>query len=135
MPVRKYKPEQIVTLLRPFPGPGGKSQISTSGGRFPIWSHDGHHLFFVTPDLRIMVAGYAARADSFAAEKPQVWFQKGLAFVGGNYPYNLGPGGKRFAVVMDPGVTAEQEQRPMESVTVLLNFFDELRRKVPDGKN
>jgi len=37
--MKKYKPEQIVTLLRPFPGPGGKSQISTGGGRFPIWSH------------------------------------------------------------------------------------------------
>jgi eukaryotic-like serine/threonine-protein kinase len=27
--------------VRPFPGPGGLSQISTGGGRFPWWSHDG----------------------------------------------------------------------------------------------
>jgi hypothetical protein len=35
-------------------------------------------------------------------------------------------------VVLNPGGT---EQGPTDSVTVLLNFFDELRRKVPAGKN
>ena len=114
--------------VRPFPGPGGKSQISTEGGSYPIWSRDGRKLFFVTPDLRIMVTSYTAKGDSFAAGKPQVWSQKNLTYLGGNYPYDLAPDGQRFAVVLNPGGT---EERPTDSVTVLLNFFDELRRKVP----
>jgi serine/threonine-protein kinase len=121
--------------VRPFPGPGGKAQISTGGGTHPIWSRDGHKLFFLTPDWHIMMAEYTAKDNSFAAGKPQVWSQKTLAWLGGNYPYDLEPDGKRFAVVMNPGGSAEQEQKSTDSVTVLLNFFDELRRKVPAGKN
>jgi hypothetical protein len=47
----------------------------------------------------------------------------------------LEPGGKRFAVILDPGGTEKQAESPTDSVNVLLNFFDELRRKVPAGKN
>jgi eukaryotic-like serine/threonine-protein kinase len=118
--------------VRPFPGPGGKSQISTDGGSRPIWSRDGHKLFFLTLDSRIMVTSYNAKGDSFAAGKPQVWSQKNLIEAGGNYTYDLAPDGKRFAVVLNPYGT---EERPTDSVIVLLNFFDELRRKVPSGKN
>ena len=121
--------------VRPFPGPGGKWQISTGGGGYPIWSRDGHKLFFLTRDWRIMVASYTATGDSFAAGRPQVWSQKSLIFAGGNYPYDLTPDGKHFAVVMNSTAMAEQEQKPIDSVTVLLNFFDELRRRVPaEGK-
>jgi hypothetical protein len=42
--------------------------------------------------------------------------------------FDLAPDGKRFAVVLNPG---GMEERLTDSVTVLVNFFDELRRKVP----
>ena len=32
--------------LQAFPEPGGKLQVSTSGGTQPLWSHDGRSLFF-----------------------------------------------------------------------------------------
>jgi len=118
--------------VRPFPGPGGKSQISTGGGTRPIWSRDGRKLFFVALESRIMVTSYTANGDSFTAGKPQVWSQKNLIEAGGNYTYDLAPDGKRFAVVLNPYGT---EERSTDSVIVLLNFFDELRRKVPSGKN
>jgi serine/threonine-protein kinase len=121
--------------VRPFPGPGGKSQVSTGGGFCPIWSHDGRRLFFLNPDPRIMVARYSVLAGSFAAEKAQVWSEKALARMGGNYAYDLAPDDGRFAVVLDPAVTEEADERPRERVTVLLNFFDELRRKLPPGKH
>ncbi len=35
--------------VRPFPGPGGKWQISNSGGMLPIWSRNGRELFFQNP--------------------------------------------------------------------------------------
>lgn len=118
--------------VRPFPGPGGKSQVSTGGGAYPLWSRDGRKLYFLTPDWLIMVTSYSAKGDSFAAGKPQVWSRENLPNLGGNYPYDLAPDGKRFAVVLNPGGA---EVRSTDSVTVLLNFFDELRRKVPPGKN
>jgi serine/threonine-protein kinase len=119
--------------VRPFPGPGGKSQISTGGGSHPIWSRDGRKLFFLAPDWRIMVVEYTAGSDAFSPGKPRMWSQTSLPSLGGNYPYDLAPDGKRFAVVMSSGTGEEQVQGHIDSVTVLLNFFDELRRKVPAG--
>jgi serine/threonine-protein kinase len=51
--------------VQPFPGPGGKVSISTAGGGFPLWSSNGHELFFLGPDRRIMVANYTVKGDSF----------------------------------------------------------------------
>lgn len=61
-----------------------------------------------------------------------MWSQKSLEYAGGNYPYDLAPDGKRLAVVMRAGMQGLQST---DSVTVLLNFFEELARKVPAGKN
>ena len=77
-----------------------------------------------------MVAGYSADAGVFAAAKPQVWCEKKLAFLGGCYPYDLAPDGKRFAVVLNPDTASEQARKPTDHVMVIPDFFDELRRKV-----
>jgi hypothetical protein len=46
--------------------------------------------------------------------------------------YDLAPDGQRFAIVLNPDGTAEE--KPITHLTVLLNFFDELKRRVPGGK-
>ncbi|HEY6386828.1 MAG TPA: hypothetical protein VIX91_14210 [Candidatus Acidoferrum sp.] len=102
---------------------------------YPIWSRDGRRLFFLTPDWRIMVASYIGKQGSFVAGKPQAWSQKKLIYLGGNYPYDLAPDGERFAVVLNVDGTEGQEQRSTDSVIVRLNFFDELRSKLPSGKD
>ena len=111
--------------VRPFPGPGGKTQISTGGGQHPIWSRNGRELFFLAPDRRVMVADCTAKGDSFVAGKPRVWSETRLL----DRPYEIfdvAPDGKRFAVVLYADGTSE----PMTQLTVLLNFFDDLRRRV-----
>jgi len=35
---------------QPFPGLGGKWQISAGGGVTPRWSHDGREVFYIAPD-------------------------------------------------------------------------------------
>ena len=57
--------------VRPFPGPGGKWQISTGGGRFPTWSRNGRELFFCTlaVSTRIRVVSYQAEENSFPGGK------------------------------------------------------------------
>ena len=120
--------------VRPFPGPGGKSPISSGGGQFPIWSRNGRELFYFGPDQRIMVASYTAKAGSFEPGKPQVWSQKRLGPARGvSFHYALAADGKRFAVVLYPGGAGEPEQKPSDSITILLNFFDYLRQRVPAG--
>jgi serine/threonine-protein kinase len=123
--------------VRPFPSGtpsgSGKWQISTGGGLHPIWSRDGRDLFYESPDNRIIVAAYAAKADSFFADKPRPW-SNGQIFEPATGVWNLdvASDGGRFAVFPRPGATSEQ--KGSVHATVLLNFFDELRRCVPVGK-
>ena len=123
--------------MRPFPGGApsgsGKLRISTGGGFHPIWSRDGRELFYESLDNRIMVSTYTARADSFAPDKPRPWSNTQiLEPIPGQWNLDLAPDGKRFAVFPRPESTGEQ--KGSVHVTVLLNFFDELRRRVPAGK-
>jgi len=117
--------------VRPFPGPGGKWQISTDGGAYPVWSRNGRELFYETPDSFIMVAEFTTKGDSFAAGKPRLWSQTQI-FDTGNVHADLAPDGKRFAVF--PRRETAGEDKTALHVTFLLNFFDELRRRVPAGK-
>jgi len=118
--------------VRPFPGPGSKSQISTGGGGFPKWSHNGKEIFYRTADGKIMVATYTTFADSFKADKPWLWSPGQFTASTTRTNYDLHPDGKRFAVLKAPGTG---EAPKVDKITFILDFFDELRRKVPPGKD
>jgi serine/threonine-protein kinase len=114
--------------VRAFHDKGGKWQISNSGGTYPMWSRNGHELFFETLDNHVMVAAYAVKGDSFVADKPRVWSGKQLGGVA-NAAKNidLAPDGKRIVALM-PVETAEG-QKAQSHVIFLENFFDEVRRR------
>ena len=97
-----------------------------------MWSRTGHELLFETLDNRIMAAAYTEKGDSFVADKPRVWSEKQIGGVVGAKNVDLAPDGKRIVAFM-PVETAEA-QKAQNQVTFLMNFSDELRRKVPVGK-
>lgn len=113
--------------VQPFPGPGGKWQIPNDGGIDPVWSRNGRQLFYRTLDNRIMVVTYEAMGNSFVADKPGQWSEK--RFTEGFHNFDLAPDGRRFAVLVPPEGTVGQ--KASTQLTVLLNFFDELRCRVP----
>jgi serine/threonine-protein kinase len=116
--------------VRPFPGPGGKWQISTGGG--PKWSRNGRELFYRTVDNKIMVVTYTASGDFFRADKPQLWSPgQFTATAAANYNFDLHPDGKRFAVLKTPGT---EQTAAVNKVSFIFNFFDEISSKVPPGK-
>jgi len=114
----------------PFPGPGGGWLVS-SRGREPVWSRNGRELFFLEGMRTIMVAGYSVRGDALVFDKPRVWSQRPMLDLGSPpvSTYDLAPDGQRFAVVLNADGTADP--KPVTHLTFLLNFFDELRRRVP----
>ncbi len=64
---------QLEVYVVAFPGPGGKWRVSTAGGMFPVWSHNGQELFFQDLEShRMMVARYKTQGDSFVAETPRL---------------------------------------------------------------
>jgi len=49
---------RVEVVVQPFPGPGGRVQVSSGGGSEPIWSRDGKRLFY-RGDGRLMAARIA----------------------------------------------------------------------------
>jgi Tol biopolymer transport system component len=122
----------VRSYLAPAAGaPGGKWQISNGGGIHPIWSPKGGELFFQTPDQHIMTVRYTVQGDSFRPEKPRLWSETRI-LDNGYADWDVAPDGKRLVILPRPEAPAEQ--KGSVHVTVLLNFFDELRRRVPAGK-
>jgi hypothetical protein len=74
-----------------------------------------------------MAVSYAVKGDTFVPEKPRVWIAKR-----GGTQWDLAPDGKRIAV-LTPAEAAEAPKQEHE-VVMLLNFFDELRRRAPARK-
>jgi serine/threonine-protein kinase len=114
--------------VRAFPDEGRQVQVSNAGGSLPLWSRSGHELFYRTEDQRIMVASYTVKGDSFIPERPHPWYGKRIANIGGNSNLDLAPDGRRFVVLMPAEVTEARESP--SHVTLVMNFFDEVRRRV-----
>lgn len=114
--------------VRSFPDTGAKWQIGSGG--YPMWSQR-HELLFETQDAQLMATAWSAKGDSFVPEKPRQWSPKALAnMVNSVRNVTLAPDGKRVAALFpsnsDPGVQSH--------VFFLLNFFDELERRMPAKK-
>ena len=75
-----------------------------------------------------MVVDYTVDGASFAAGKPRLWSDKQL-FYTGTSNLDLAPDGKRFVVFSMPE-SAPREKSSVH-VTMLLNFFEDLKRKLP----
>ena len=118
--------------VRAYPGPGGKWQVSMGGGVHPIWSPKARELFYANEALRIMVAPYTVNGDAFVPEKPRVWADHQISNILTSFPaFDISPDGKRFLVLLHP--EALDSQHAHTPVTVMLNFTDELRRRMRNG--
>ena len=120
--------------VRPFPGPGGKWTISTTGGSLPTWSRNRQELLYATANQQIMVVPYTVDGDSFEAEKPRLWSQR--SFVTRtrsetSRSFDLHPDGDRVAASVISDLQSAGQQG---TVVFVFNFFDELRRLAPAGR-
>jgi serine/threonine-protein kinase len=87
--------------VQPFPGPGGKWQLTTEGGKGPIWSRDGKEIFY-TNGLRMMVVEVKTNPD-FVPSKPRELFRFEFFRTPGPWTdYAVAPDGKRFLMVRRP---------------------------------
>src|SRR5438270_1026987 len=54
--------------VQPFPGPGGKFQISSNGGTQPRWNKNGKEIFYVSLDSKMMAAPVKLSPDGQSLE-------------------------------------------------------------------
>ncbi len=115
--------------VQPFPGPGGKWQISTEGGNEPAWNRNGRELFYRSGNK--MMAVDVTTQPTFSAGKPKMLFegqyvavQPGLT----GTAYDVSPDGQRFLMVKETEASISATQ-----INVVLNWFEELKRRAPVG--
>jgi len=110
--------------VRPFPGDGREIRVSTRGGRIPAWSRTSSELIFETSDHRLMAVSYEVEDGNFIASAPREWSPHTLLDTGVIVNFDVGPDGRVLALLpLDPDSQARRN-----SVTLVLNFFDELAR-------
>jgi Tol biopolymer transport system component len=79
--------------LTPFPGPGGKWQVSQSGGAEALWRRDGRALLYRSPDGTLFEAPVAERGAAVEVGTPRSLTQA---------PPNVNSGtGRTYAVAAD----------------------------------
>jgi serine/threonine protein kinase len=108
--------------LQRVQGPGGKRQVSTSGGSHPMWSHAGDKLFFFNGN-KMMVA--KVDPDSGAPGSVELLLELQNLFPDS---IDIGPNDDGFTMVVN------KAQPPATELHVVLNWFEELNRLVPTGK-
>ena len=109
--------------VQPFPEGGKRWQVSNEGGVQPLWAKNGRELFYRNWN-KTMAAGVSFQPE-FKAATPVLLFEGNYEIVAG---FDVAPDG-RFLMMKGP----EQESAPTQ-LHLVLNWFDELRRRAPAGK-
>ena len=114
--------------VRPFPGPGGKWQVSSTSGADPTWSRTRPELFYRSLAGGVMVVSYKVEGDSFLADQARQWSDFFLTSRPRQRPFDLHPDGERIAA------SRRSTPHAQDKVVFVFNFFDDLRRIAPSGK-
>jgi Tol biopolymer transport system component len=117
--------------VQPYPGPGGKVQISTEGGTEPVWNPSGRELFYRNGN-KMMVVDVTTKLSDFRASKPRVLFDGQFLPSPATAPnYDVSPDGQRFLMIK----AADAGAGPPNQINIVFNWFEELKKRVPPGKN
>jgi serine/threonine-protein kinase len=121
--------------VRPFPDVNaGRWQISTNGGDSPLWSRDGRELVYRTGDAVMAVS--VKTTPTFSLETPWTLFRGTYVsnvFMAGNWDFatwDISPDGKRFLMMKEVEANASEAGGPRK-INIVLNWFEELKQRVP----
>jgi serine/threonine-protein kinase len=124
--------------VRPFPDVNaGRWQISTSGGDSPLWSRDSREVFYRNGDEVMAVS--VKTAPTFSFETPRVLFRGTYVSNVFRFPnddfdtWDISPDGKRFLMIKEVGSISSEAAGPRK-INIVLNWFEELKQRVPTGK-
>jgi serine/threonine-protein kinase len=110
--------------VREFPGSGGKWQVSTDGGTEPMWAPNGRELFYRLGNK--MVAVGIDTEPAFTVGTRKVLFDEEYVPWRWHTNYDIHPDGKSFVMIKGGEGSTE--------LVVVLNWAEELKRRVPGGK-
>ena len=118
--------------VQPYPGPGEKIRISTSGGTEPIWTANGKELLyrsFTSSGLGFFSAAIRSLSP-FRVDTPRLLFEAKFGDYDSTTPtrgWDVSADGQRFLLVRPAGPA----EKPVTVVHVVLNWAEELKRLAP----
>jgi serine/threonine-protein kinase len=123
---------QFEIYVRPFPDVNrGRWQVSTAGGTRPLWAPTGQELFYVAPTNAIMSVR-VERGATWTAGRP-VKVSEGRYFLprasNPGRTYDVSADGRQFLMIKSTG--GSDEPPPLQSLIVVQNWTEELKRLVP----
>src|SRR5262249_25648664 len=119
---------QFEIYVQPFPNVnGGQWKVSSAGGTRPLWSPNGHELFYVGPSGAVMAARVDSRGSAWRASTPQKIVEGPyvtITSVSGR-TYDVSRDGRRFLMVK------QSANRASPQIVIVQNWFTELQQRVP----
>ena len=115
--------------VRPYPGPGGKWQVSADGGRYPRWSADGRRLFYFKAG-EIYETSVAVEGQALRIGRPELTAKLDSTLVDIDN-WVLSPDGMRFAFTqdsLDASVAMAGDGHALARFTFF--WFDELKERL-----
>ena len=104
--------------VRPFPGPGGRWQVSLEGGSEPRWSPTGGEIFYRSGN-KMMAAAVQTR-PTFAVQERRLLFEATYSALTIHTNFDVTRDGRSFLMV--------RPNRETQGFVVVLNWFRDLRQ-------
>ena len=111
-----------------FPDLEGKWLVSTEGGLEPVWAPNGRAIYY--RDGTSVVAVSLETEEGFRLGRAQPLFKDVYVAEGNCGTYAIHPDGKRFLMMKEA-----EEEAPLTELIAVENWFEELNRRVPTGKD
>jgi serine/threonine protein kinase len=108
--------------VRPFPGPGGKYQVSTIPGSRPKWRRDGKEIYYLSNDNKLMAVEVSSKGEIFIVGTVQPLFET-RSITSLTNAFDVTADGKRFLVNT---LIGEKSASP---ITLVVNWDAELKKK------
>jgi serine/threonine protein kinase len=111
-------------FIRPTGPTGGRKRLSSDGGIGPVWGRGGRELFFLRGS-QLVVVGLDGQGSPIGRDRvlfPVPRFED-LEFDAGGADFDIMPDGERIVFGLSP------QPSPATHYNVVLNWFEELRRK------
>jgi hypothetical protein len=120
--------------VRPFPrSDAPEVRISEGGGRISRWLTATRELLYRTDDHRLMVVPYTVKDEAFVAGKPREWTSVRLADTGVISNFDVHADGTRVLALLP--ADRDEDRRTRNQVSIVLNFNEEVRRRVSQAGN
>ncbi len=109
--------------VQPFPTPAGKWQISTAGGRDPIFSADGKEIYFISPGGAMMAVPLEIGAGIRPGVPQQLFNGAQSDAIQFGHSFAVSPDGKRFLMRRSRGA------RTLLPTNITLNWTSEVGKR------